>query len=130
MLSLNAIATAPDSSSFTYSWDINGTSESGQSVLYYFQNPGNYSIRVTVTDSLGASATVYRVIEVLPQESNSSIAISYTRSVNGPMDYYTIKVHCQIEVSKFTGCRICGVDLRNVQRSCSKESLDGNDSAG
>ena len=92
MLSLNASASAPDSNSFTYAWDINGTSESGQSVLYYFQNPGNYSISVTVTDGLGASATVHRTIEVLPQGSNSSIAISYTRSVNGPMDYYTIKV--------------------------------------
>ncbi|MDS0257724.1 PKD domain-containing protein, partial [Thermoplasmatales archaeon AK] len=92
MLSLNASATSPDSSSFSYSWDINGTSESGQSVLYYFQNPGNYSISVTVTDSLGASAVVYRTIEVLPQGTNSSIAISYTRDANGPMDYYTVKV--------------------------------------
>jgi PKD repeat protein len=92
MLSLNATATAPDSSSFTYDWDINGTSESGQSVLYYFQNPGNYSISVTVTDSLGASASVHRTIEVLPQGTNSSIAISYTRNVVGPMDYYNVKV--------------------------------------
>ena len=83
MLSLNATASAPDSSSFTYSWDINGTSESGQSVLYYFQNPGNYSVSVTVTDGLGASATIHRDIEVLPQGSNSSIAISYTKTVSG-----------------------------------------------
>ncbi len=92
MLSLNATATAPDSSSFTYAWDINGTSESGQSVLYYFQNPGNYSVSVAVTDGLGASVTVHRTIEVLPQGTNSSIAISYTRNVVGPMDYYTVKV--------------------------------------
>ncbi len=92
MLSLNATATSPDSSTFTYSWDINGTSESGQSVLYYFQNPGNYSVSVTVTDGLGASSTVHRTIVVLPQGTNSSIAISYTRNVKGPMDYYTVKV--------------------------------------
>lgn len=92
MLSLNASSTAPDSSSFTYAWDINSTSESGQSVLYYFQNPGNYSISVTVTDGLGASTTVHRTIEVLPQGTNSSIAISYIRNVKGPMDYYTVKV--------------------------------------
>ena len=92
MLSLNATATAPDSSSFTYAWDINGTTESGQSVLYYFQNPGNYSVSVAVTDGLGASVTVHRTIEVLPQGTNSSIAISYSKSVSGPMDYYTVKV--------------------------------------
>ncbi|MBX8642618.1 MAG: PKD domain-containing protein [Thermoplasmata archaeon] len=92
MLSLNATAKAPDSNSFTYAWDINGTSDSGQSVLYYFQNPGNYSVRVTVTDSLGAAASVTRNIQVLPQETNSSIVLSYTKSAAGPMTYYTIKV--------------------------------------
>jgi len=92
MLSLNATATAPDSNAFSYAWNINGTSDSGQSVLYYFSHAGNYTVSVTATDSLGASATATRIIDVLPQESNSSIVLSYSRATRGPMDYYTIKV--------------------------------------
>ncbi len=92
MLALNATASAPDSNTFSYSWDINGTSDSGQSVLYYFGHAGNYSVSVTVTDGLGSSTTVTRMISVLPQESNSSIVISYAKSSAGPMTYYQIKV--------------------------------------
>ena len=92
MLSLNASASVPDSSSFSYTWDINGSLNSGQSVLYYFSHSGNYTVSVTATDSLGASSTVTRTIEVLPLASNSSISISYAKKANGPMTYYTIKV--------------------------------------
>ena len=92
MLSLNASASAPDSNSFSYSWDINGTSDSGQSVLFYFSHAGNYTVSITVTDGLGASSTETRIIDVLPQETNSSIVLSYTKSASGPMTYYTIKV--------------------------------------
>jgi PKD repeat protein len=92
MLSLNATATAPDSNSFTFSWDINGSSYPGQTQLYYFGHSGNYSVSVSVTDSLGASSSVSRNIEVLPQGTNSSIAISYTVKNAGPMNYYTVKV--------------------------------------
>jgi hypothetical protein len=92
MLSLNATASAPDSNSFTFSWDINGSSYPGQTQLYYFGHAGNYSVSVSVTDSLGASSSVSRNIEVLPQGTNSSIAISYTVKNEGPMNYYTVKV--------------------------------------
>ncbi|MHB1811824.1 MAG: PKD domain-containing protein [Thermoplasmataceae archaeon] len=92
MLSLNATASAPDSNSFTFSWDINGSSYPGQTQLYYFGHAGNYSVSVSVTDSLGASSSVSRTIEVLPQGTNSSIAISYTVKNAGPMNYYTVKV--------------------------------------
>ena len=92
MLSLNATATAPDSSTFSYSWDINGSSYSGQSVLFYFSHAGNYTISVTVTDGLGASSTSTQYISVLPQGTNSSIVLSYEQHSVGPMTYYTIKV--------------------------------------
>ena len=92
MLSLNATASAPDSNSFTFSWDINGSSYPGQTQLYYFGHAGNYSVSVSVTDSLGATSSVSRTIEVLPQGTNSSIAISYTVKNAGPMNYYTVKV--------------------------------------
>jgi hypothetical protein len=124
MLSLNASASAPDSSSFSYSWDINGTSESGQSVLYYFQNPGNYSISVTVTDSLGASSTLQRTIEVLPQGSNSSIAISYSKTVSGPMDYYTVKVLSSngiVAVEAFLGATPLNISETNSTYTASGE---------
>ena len=92
MLSLNASSSAPDSSAFTYSWDINGSSYSGQSVLFYFSHAGNYTISVTVTDGLGASSTSTQYISVLPQGTNSSIVLSYRQQSVGPMTYYTIKV--------------------------------------
>jgi hypothetical protein len=92
MLSLNASASAPDSNSFTFSWDINGSSYPGQTQLYYFSHAGNYSVSVSVTDSLGATSSVSRTIEVLPQGTNSSIAISYTVKNAGPINYYTVKV--------------------------------------
>ena len=92
MLALNASATAPDSSTFTYSWDINGTAYAGQNQLYYFDQPGNYSVSVTVTDGLGASASLTHDIQVLPQGTNSSITISYTKNTVGPMSYFTVKV--------------------------------------
>ena len=92
MLSLNATASAPDSNSFTYSWLIDGSSYPGQNQLYYFNNPGNVSISVTVTDGLGASATVNKTIDVVPEGKNSSIAISYTKNSGGAMEFYNIKV--------------------------------------
>ena len=104
MYSLNATATAPDSNSFTYSWIIGGVSYSGQTQLYYFSSTGNYSITVTATDSLGASSSVTQKIDILPIGKASSIAISYTKSTNGPENYYTIKVlstHGIISVEAF-----------------------------
>ena len=42
MYSLKSTASAPDSDSFTYSYEINGVSYSGQTQLYYFSSTGNY----------------------------------------------------------------------------------------
>jgi PKD repeat protein len=92
MLSLNATATAPDSDSFTYTWDIGGSSQTGQTQLYYFNHVGNFTISVTVVDGLGASATVVHSISVLALQTNSTIAISYSKVVKGPMNYFTIRV--------------------------------------
>ena len=104
MYSLNATASAPDSRSFTYSWVINGVSYSGQTQLYYFSSTGNYTVTVTATDSLGASSSITKHIDVLPLGKASTIAISYTKSANGPEDYYTVKVlstHGIISVEAF-----------------------------
>ena len=104
MYSLNATASAPDSNSFTYSYVINGVSYSGQTQLYYFSSTGNYTVTVTATDSLGASSSITKHIDVLPLGKASTIAISYTKSAKGPEDYYTVKVlstHGIISVEAF-----------------------------
>ena len=93
MLSLNATASAPDSSSFAFSWNVNGTSYSGSPILVYFDSPGNYTISLTVTDSLGATKTIDAYINVITPGTSKSITISYTKTASGPMDYYTIQVH-------------------------------------
>ncbi len=92
LLSLNATASAPDSSSFTYQWTINGHLESGQDQFYYFSSVKNYSVSLTVTDSLGATTTISHYIDVVALESNTTIVIGYRLKTIGPDDYYTIKV--------------------------------------
>ncbi|MBX8640828.1 MAG: PKD domain-containing protein [Thermoplasmata archaeon] len=124
MLSLNATATAPDSSTFSYSWDINGSSYSGQSVLYYFGHAGNYSISVTATDGLGASSTSTQYINVLPPGTNSSIVLSYRQHSVGPMTYYTIKVqslHGITAVEAFIGSTMYSPTAINSTYSTSGE---------
>ena len=91
-LALNATATAPDSNSFTFTWDIANTSETGQTQQYYFDAIGNFTISVTVVDSLGASVSVSHVVSVRPVQTNNTISITYVKTSNGPMVYYTVKV--------------------------------------
>ncbi|MGP6220976.1 PKD domain-containing protein, partial [Caldiplasma sukawensis] len=125
MLSLNATASSPDSESFSYSWDINGTVYTGDPVLYYFGHPGNYSISLTVTDSLGASRTVSAYITVLTPGTNKTIAISYTKSEAGPMVYYTIHVQSLDGISAveaFIGSSILNIVLMNETYSSSGSS--------
>ena len=92
MLDLNASASAPDSTSFTFSWDINGSIYSGNNTDYYFASPGRYYVNLTVADSLGASETVSRIITVENTGSDSSISISVSEQSVGSYDYYTISV--------------------------------------
>jgi PKD repeat protein len=40
-----------------YEWDIDGTSDSGQTVSHTFDSAGTYSVSLTVKDDAGASAT-------------------------------------------------------------------------
>ena len=92
VIQLNASATAPDSSTFSYSWEIGGQSYSGNEVLYYFNSSGNLSVTVTVTDGLGASASRSVVIDSVLVTSSSTITISDTRTVSGPYVYYAVEV--------------------------------------
>ena len=92
MLDLNASASAPDSTSFTFSWNVNGSIYSGNNTDYYFASPGRYYVNLTVADSLGASETVSRIITVENTGSDSSISISVSEQSVGSYDYYTISV--------------------------------------
>ena len=92
MLDLNASASAPDTTSFTFAWLIDGASYSGNNTDYYFSSPGKYYVNLTVTDSLGASETISRIITVETTGSDSSISISVSEKSIGSNDYYTITV--------------------------------------
>lgn len=92
LVQLNASASAPDSSTFSYSWTIGGQVYTGDPVLFYFNASGNYSITVTVTDGLGASSSMTAVIDSILVTSSSTITISDTRSGSGPYLYYAVEV--------------------------------------
>ncbi len=92
VIQLNASAAAPDSSTFSYSWEIGGQSYTGHEVLYYFNSTGNYSVSVTVTDGLGASSSMSVVIDSVLVTSSSTITISDTKSESGPYVYYAVEV--------------------------------------
>ena len=100
LLNLNATVSDPDSSSILYSWDVNGTSYSGNNAAVYFSSPGTYQIKLTVTDSLGASATVNTTISVLKPGHDSSISISITKATSGPYIYFNVHVQSLVPVSE------------------------------
>ena len=123
MLSLNATACAPDSSSFSYLWDINGSSFSGQNQLYFFNNPGNYTVQVTVTDGLGATSNASKTIDVLPSGTNKTIAITYSKSVSGPHVYFTVRVRSLHGISAFEV--LMGTKLLNYTETSTSYSSSG-----
>ena len=99
LLVLNATVTDPDSSSFTYVFDVNGTDYPGNDVQVLFENAGVYHVEVTVTDSLGASASVETNISVLKPGHSSTIAISITKTTSGPDIDFSVHVQSLVPVS-------------------------------
>lgn len=57
-------ASDPDGDSVTYQWDVAGNPASGTSGTISFLNGGNFSVRLTVSDGRGGSATDTRTIVV------------------------------------------------------------------
>ncbi len=92
LVSLNASAYAPDSNSFTFSYSIQGNVYLGNPQVYDFQNAGNYSINLTVSDSLGAQKVVSRVIHVESAGLNSSIVIGYSQAFISPVRTFSFTV--------------------------------------
>ncbi len=62
----------PDGSIISWSWDFgDGTTDAGSQASHTWDSPGSYSVRLTVVDNLGASATAIETITVLgPPASN------------------------------------------------------------
>jgi hypothetical protein len=122
LLDLNATVSDPDSSSIMYSWDVNGTSYSGDNAAVYFSSPGAYRIQLTVTDSLGASATVNSTISVLKPGHDSSISISITKVTSGPYIYFDVHVKSLVPVSEVLA--YVGSSMTPISQS-SGNSTDG-----
>ena len=57
-------ASDPDGDSVTYQWDVAGNPASGTSGTISFLNGGNFSVRLTVSDGRGGSATDTRTFVV------------------------------------------------------------------
>jgi hypothetical protein len=99
LIILNATVTDPDSSSFTYIFDVNGTDYPGNDAQVLFNNPGTYPVILTVTDSLGASASVERNITVLTPGHSSTITISISKATSGPYIDFSVHVQSLVPVS-------------------------------
>ena len=49
----------------TYAWDFgDGGTDTGALVFHKYTNPGAYILTLTVTDGVGATSTVYEIIDV------------------------------------------------------------------
>lgn len=60
-----ATASDPDGSIVSYQWDLgDGTTGTGTSVTHRYKNEGTYTIRFTVTDNEGSTATAEHVVTV------------------------------------------------------------------
>lgn len=57
----------PNGFPFTVSWELgDGSTATGETLAYRYASAGTYTVRVTVTNSLGRSATAQTTIEVMP----------------------------------------------------------------
>jgi len=59
----------PDGSIVAYQWDLNGDGapdQNGPVVAWIYTAPGAYTVTLTVTDNLGATATASQTVVVLP----------------------------------------------------------------
>ena len=71
-----ASSSDPDGTIVSYLWDFgDGSTGSGVTTSHSFANPGTYSVRLTVTDNLGATAsTTYTVTVTANPQSGSNVS--------------------------------------------------------
>ena len=92
VVNLTGSAVDPDSSSLTYTWVFDNQTFNGQDQFFVFSNAGNYSVSLTVTDSLGATTTYTQKVEAEAVANNANIVIAVQSSSNGPYTTFTIHV--------------------------------------
>ena len=92
LLNVTGTALDPDSSQITYTWLFNGQTYYGRDQFFYFGSAGNYSISLTVTDNLGASASYSAMVNAENVSSNPNIVINVKQVNNGPYTTYSIQV--------------------------------------
>jgi hypothetical protein len=94
---LNASASSdPDDAIVNYAWSFgDGTSGSGQTTTHTYPKAGNYTVRLTVTDNAGASATTSRAFNPISlsaraykQNSTEKVALSWNTPGGTTYDIY------------------------------------------
>jgi len=60
------ISTNEDWQNLSFEWEIGGVVKSGPTVAHVFEEPGEYEVKLTVTDGEGIQASCTRIIEVHP----------------------------------------------------------------
>jgi len=67
------LSDSEDWQNHTFHWNIDGDAKTGPSVVHVFDEPGEYTVILTVTDERGIQATRTRHVEVLPGDIVAAI---------------------------------------------------------
>ncbi|MEF8826433.1 MAG: PQQ-binding-like beta-propeller repeat protein, partial [Halapricum sp.] len=86
-ITFDASSSGPDELVSTYEWSIDGTSLTGETVEYSFEDRGLYTVELTVTDGNGLSDTVTESIPVAGRSPTA--AFEYTPSPPVPGETVT-----------------------------------------
>lgn len=92
IVNVSAVASSTDAAQYTYQWSIGGQIFYGADQVLLFNNPGNYTVSVTATSSLGNSKTLTETLQVENAGTSSSIVLEVTQVRNGPITTYEIHV--------------------------------------
>ena len=92
IVNVSASATSTNAAQYTYQWSIGGQIFYGADQVLLFNNPGNYSVSVTVTSSLGNSKTLTETLQVENAGTSSSIVLEVTQIHSGPITTYEVHV--------------------------------------
>ena len=74
-------AASGGTSPYSYGWNLGGTTKTGNSVSQSFTS-GSYTISLTMTDSLGKTATTSKSLTILPASTGGTMPL-YTLSFQG-----------------------------------------------
>lgn len=92
IVNVSAVASSTDAAQYTYQWSIGGQIFYGADQVLLFNNPGNYTVSVTATSSLGNSKTLTETLQVENAGTSSSIVVEVTQVHSGPITTYEVHV--------------------------------------